>query len=141
MISRILLPIDVGHESSWRKALPMAAHLARGGGEVHVLGIVHDVGSAWVASALPKNFERDAVREMEAQLESFVAEHAPEGLDARTHVSMGHVPQRILSVAEEIGADLIVMASYAPDELRSLLVGSNAGKVVRHSPISVLVVR
>ena len=141
MIRRILLPIDVGHESSWRKALPMAAHLAEGGGEVHLLGIVHDVGSALVATALPKGFERQAVAEMGEHLERFAAEHAPEGLDVRTHVSMGHVPQRILSVAEEIGADLIVMASYAPDELRSLLVGSNAGKVVRHSPISVLVVR
>jgi len=37
--------------------------------------------------------------------------------------------------------DLIVMASHPPEEVQDFLIGSNADRVVRHSPIPVLVVR
>jgi nucleotide-binding universal stress UspA family protein len=41
----------------------------------------------------------------------------------------------------EIPADLVVMGSEHPDSLREFLVGSNADRIVRRSPVSVLVVR
>ena len=53
----------------------------------------------------------------------------------------GHVHETILKVAKKLGADLIVMASHPPDDLRSFLVGSSAEKVVRHADVPVLVVR
>ena len=131
----VLLPIDVGNAASWRKALPMAREMA---GELHVLGIVHDIGSALVEGYLPEGFTAHAIDRMQADLDAFAAENAP---GAVPHVGHGHVPETILRVAGEIGADLIVMASHPPDELRTLLVGSNAAKVVRHADVPVLVVR
>jgi len=47
----------------------------------------------------------------------------------------------VLETAEAVGADLIVMASHQPDEMRDFLVGSKADQVVQRSPVSVLVVR
>ena len=52
----------------------------------------------------------------------------------------GTIYDEILAVADEIGADLIVMASHRP-ALRDYLLGPNAARVVRHAKQSVLVVR
>ncbi|MCB1355454.1 MAG: universal stress protein [Maritimibacter sp.] len=141
MFDKIVLPIDLNHPASWEKALPMALRLAGDNGEIHVLGIVHDIGAAMVASFLPADFETKALNHMETALEDFIAENLPEGAKASPHVGHGHVPETILTSARKIGADVIVMASHPPDELRSFLVGSAAEKVVRHSEIPVLVVR
>ena len=141
MFDNIVLPIDLNHPASWERALPMALKLAGAGGTVHVLGIVHDVGAALPASFLPADYETKALNHMEAELESFIAANVPAGAKASPHVGHGHVPETILSVAGKLGADLIVMASHPPDDLRSFLVGSAAEKVVRHAEIPVLVVR
>lgn len=138
MFDTVLLPIDLNHPASWEKALPMAQKLAGDNGRLHVLGIVHDLGMASIASYLPEGFERDALERMQSDLNSFVASNAP---GAQAHVGHGHVPEKIIAAADEVNADLIVMASHPPDELMTYLVGSNADKVVRHSTRPVLVVR
>lgn len=141
MFDNVLLPIDLNHRASWDKALPMALRLIGDGGTLHVLGIVHDIGAAIVSSYLPQGFEQDALKKMEADLAAFQAAEVPAGTSAQVHVGHGHVPETILRTAETLGADTIVMASHPPDDLRHLLVGSYAGKVVRHAKIPVLTVR
>jgi nucleotide-binding universal stress UspA family protein len=42
---------------------------------------------------------------------------------------------------QNTGADLIIMASHAPEQFREFLVGSHADWIVRHAPVSVFVVR
>lgn len=138
MFDTVLLPIDLNHPASWEKALPMAQKVAGEGGKLHVLGIVHDLGMASIASYLPVDFEKEALERMQSDLNSFVASNAP---GAQAHVGHGHVSEQIIAAAEKIGADLIVMASHPPDELMTFLVGSNADRVVRHANIPVLVVR
>ncbi len=135
MFKNILLPVDLGHEASWSKAVEVAKGL---GGKVHVLGVVPDFGEAMVAAYFPADFSKKAAEGLKARLDAFAAEHVA---GATTHVGHGHVAEAILAVASAVGADLIVMASHPPDELRSLFVGSQAERVVRHSPIPVLVVR
>jgi nucleotide-binding universal stress UspA family protein len=58
----------------------------------------------------------------------------------QSHVTTGRVFRGILDVAEQEKADLIVLASHRPD-LRDLLIGENAERIVRHARCSVLVVR
>ncbi|MFV0360846.1 universal stress protein [Tropicimonas sp.] len=141
MFDNVLIPIDLNHPGSWKKSLPMAAGLAGSDGTLHLLGIVHETGSGMVSSFLPSDFENSALKKMKTQIDAFRDEHVPESVRVKTHVEIGHVPERILAAATKARADLIVMASHPPDDLRSMLVGSHAGKVVRHSPVPVLVVR
>lgn len=141
MSRTILLPVDLNHEASWAKALPMALDLAGEGGTLHVLGIVHDLGAAAVASYLPEGFEEHALEKMKADIDAFIAAKVPAGRQAVGHVGHGHVSEQIIGNAGRVGADIIVMASHPPDELLTWLVGSHADKVVRHSDRPVLVVR
>jgi nucleotide-binding universal stress UspA family protein len=53
---------------------------------------------------------------------------------------MGGVYPEILEEAKSAQIELIVMSSHRPD-MRDYLVGSNAGRSVRHVTCSVLVVR
>lgn len=141
MFDNVLLPIDLNHPESWQRALPMAVKLCGTSGTLHVLGIVHDLGSPLIASYLPDNFEAEALKRMKADLDAFIARELGSKVTAVPHVGHGHVPEHILSAAQSVGADVIVMASHPPDDLRTFLVGSNADKVVRHADRPVLVVR
>lgn len=141
MHDNVLLPVDLQHPESWEKALPVARRLAGETGIIHLLGIVHDFGSSMVATFLPKGYEQKALQAMKEALDEFAARHFPDESRVRIHVGHGHIAETILKAAARHGADLIVMASDKPDELRSILVSRDANAVVRHSPVSVMVVR
>lgn len=138
MYKTVLLPIDINNESSWKKALPAAQGLLDEGGALHILCVVPDFGAAIVAGHFPAGFEERMLQGAKESLDAFAASHAP---GAGVHVAHGHVPEAILKSAGATGADVIVMASHPPDDLRTLFIGSNAEKVVRHAEIPVLVVR
>jgi len=53
---------------------------------------------------------------------------------------MSSPSSEILRVAEEAGADLIVVGSHRP-AMKDYLLGTNASRVVRHARCSVLVAR
>jgi nucleotide-binding universal stress UspA family protein len=63
------------------------------------------------------------------------------GAVAGTHLRMGAVAMEIVALAEEIGADLIVMGSRGLGGVRRALMGSVSDSVVRHAHCPVLVVR
>ncbi|MBV2361597.1 universal stress protein [Thalassococcus sp. CAU 1522] len=141
MFDKILLPIDINHPESWEKAIPAALQCSGEGGEIHLLGIVHDLGVGVVSTFLPADFEKKAMEGLKAALGDLVRKAFPAGSKVQTHVGHGHVPETILRIADQVGADLIVMSSHPPSDLRSMLVGSYADKVVHHAPIPVLTVR
>ena len=140
MYNAILLPIDLAHESSWKKALPVAAKLADTfGAELHVVTVVQDIRTSMVAQYFPDDFEETSVRHAAEELNNLVGEHLA-GRAVTEHVAVGQVYRQIVATAEEAGCDLIVMASHRP-ELADILIGPNADHVVRSTPISVMVVR
>ncbi|MCC0064652.1 MAG: universal stress protein [Defluviimonas sp.] len=143
MYKSILLTVDLEHEASWKKALPEAARIARDDEAVlHVLAVVPDFGSPLVAADFPPDFQKKAVDRARKRLEALLAGEIPWPLKAiRSHVAVGRVHEVILEHIGSTGADLVVMASHAPDRVREFLVGSQADRVVRRSPVSVLVVR
>jgi nucleotide-binding universal stress UspA family protein len=63
------------------------------------------------------------------------------GTVAGTHLRMGQVDLEIVALAEELGADLIVMGSRGLGGVRRALMGSVSDSVVRHAHCPVLVVR
>lgn len=141
MYKDILIPIDLNHESSWIKALPIAVDYCKTfGAQLHVITIVPDFGLPMVAGYFPEGFEDKMRKDANQHLHDFVKEHVPAEFKVQHIVVEGTAYKEILRVAEEIKADLIIMASHHP-ELRDYLLEPNAERVVRHSDISVLVVR
>ncbi len=141
MYKNILLTVDLTEESSWKKALPTAVETCRcAGATLHVLSVVPDFGMTVVAQFFPEDYENKTVEEARKELEKLCAGGVPDGVTVKPIVAYGTIYEQIISVAERIEADLIVMAAHRP-ALEDYLLGPNAARVVRHSNCSVLVVR
>lgn len=141
MFKRILLPLDLSEESSWRKALPAAIELCRDrSAELHVLTVVPDFGMTVVGQFFPEDFEKNMAETVSEQLETFVGDRVPGDIKAQHLVGEGTVYEVVLQTARKIGADLIVVAAHRP-ALKDYLLGPNAARIVRHADCSVLVVR
>tara|TARA_R110002096_G_scaffold398189_2_gene594245 strand:+ start:100 stop:537 length:438 start_codon:yes stop_codon:yes gene_type:complete len=142
MTKSILIAIDLTADASWKHALPKAVELARFyKAELHVTYVLPDVGSKLVADFFPPDFHRKAIARAQAELEALTAAQIPADVTVKLHLRHGEVHDEVLSVIGESGADLVIMASHAPDNVREFLVGSQADRLVRRSPVSVLVVR
>ena len=94
-------------------------------------------GSAPVAP--PEIVRRDRSAEAQTQLRDLVA-NAFKG-PWEVEVAMGHPADAIVRVAQERGADLIVMSTHGRTGLQHVLLGSVAEKVVRLAPGPVLTVK
>ncbi len=139
----ILLPIDLGHKSSWTRALPVALDLARlYAAHLNVLTVIPDVGMPVVGSFFPSDFEEKARTKAEEELEKWLAENLPQGIDVPVdaYVAVGTIYDEIIAAANRLKCDLIVMASHRP-KMKDYLLGPNAARVVRHAKQDVLVVR
>ncbi len=142
MYKTILLTVDLGDAASWNKALPAATEIAReSDATLHVLSVVPDFGSPLVAVDFPPDFQKKAAQNAKARLDQLLGEEIRDPLRIVSHVAVGRVHDVVLDHIRSTGADLVVMASHAPDRVREFLVGSQADRVVRRSPVSVLVVR
>lgn len=142
MYDNILLTIDLGHPASWEKAIPEAVALTRASkGKLHVLTVVPDFGNPMVSGFFPNDFKEKALTKAEAELRHIIETEVPKDVDVQEHLSYGSIHEEVLTAIDHIGADLVVMASHAPDKVREFLVGSQADRIVRRSPVSVLVVR
>ena len=101
---------------------------------VHVL----DEVPAYLAAAIAREQlmeHRKAIRE---QLDSLAATAKAKNVDI--DIRGGRPSENILASAQDCNADLIMIASHKPG-MSDYFIGSTAARVVRHSPISVLVAR
>ena len=141
MFKTVLLPIDLSSEASWTKALPAALELAKGEGALlHVATVVPAFRYPMVSGYFPEDFKKQALHAAGEQLTAWVAEHVGDKVEVQPHVLHGRVYEEILSAADRLDVDAIVMASHQP-ELSDYLIGPNADRVVRQSTRSVFVIR
>lgn len=141
MFKRILVPVDVDHEGSWSRPLPIAEQLAADyGAELHVVTVVPAMGMSIVGSFFPPDFEQKALAQASANLDGIVTKVAKNAAGVQRHVAHGTIYEEILAVADKLGCDLIVMLSHRP-ELKDYLLGPNAARVMRHAKQSVFIVR
>jgi len=80
------------------------------------------------------------IEEARKELAKLCAGGVPDGVPVKPMAAYGAIYEQIISVAESIKADLIVMAAHRP-AFKDYLLGPNAARVVRHSNRSVLAVR
>ena len=137
MFERVVVAVDGSPQSS--KTLPVAVDLARRYGSI--VTVVHC-----------REFERYEGDEVDLGppipatqlLEDTVRMFRDAGVDATGElrkVRPGHTHDEIVQVAKLIPADLIVMGTRGMTEIKSLLLGGVAQKVVHHAPCPVLLVR
>jgi nucleotide-binding universal stress UspA family protein len=74
-------------------------------------------------------------------LEGAAAEAKKGGLEVQTHPVEADPGEAILNVAEETGADLIVVGNKGMTGARRFLLGSVPNNVSHHAPCSVMIVR
>jgi nucleotide-binding universal stress UspA family protein len=142
MFKTVLLTVDLNRAASWKKALPQAVELVRASkGTLHIMSVVPDLGTPLVEGFFPADFEEKAIAAASTALDDIVKENIPETIEVKQHLAFGKIHKKLLKAIEETNCDLVVMASHGPDRVREFLVGSNADRVVRRSPVSVLVVR
>jgi nucleotide-binding universal stress UspA family protein len=64
-----------------------------------------------------------------------------DGIEVQTHAREGDPADAILDVAEEEGADLIVVGNKGMTGAKRFLLGSVPNKVSHHAPCSVMIIR
>jgi nucleotide-binding universal stress UspA family protein len=134
MYKTILVPIDLGHPEQGSKMLGIARQIGGAESRVVALYVAADV-PGFVAAELPKGLLNKNLAKSRADLGAMAEKAA-----AETEIRSGHPPTKILEYAEEIGADLIIMASHRPG-LQDYFLGSTAARVVRHAACAVFVDR
>jgi nucleotide-binding universal stress UspA family protein len=75
------------------------------------------------------------------RLETLARKHFGDKLPCNISVVRGEPAAVILRAVEDLGADLIVMATHGHTGLNRLLLGSVTERVVRASPVPVLTIR
>ena len=79
--------------------------------------------------------------EVDATLRHAVERAGAAGVTAREHAREGDAADAILDVAEELGADLIVVGNKGMTGAERFMLGSIPNKVSHHAPCSVLIIR
>jgi nucleotide-binding universal stress UspA family protein len=140
VFEKIVVPIDPDEVEFAESALAAAAELARPTGAAIRLVAVMPALNGYVAELLPADYTIALGRETDDRIHAAAARAglAPTGytLSLRT----GSVYHEVIDEAVEWGADVIVVTSHRP-AMKTYLLGSNAAKIVRHAPCSVLVLR
>ena len=136
MYQKIIIPIDLSHVE---KAPQMVAAAKKLAGEDAKIWLVHAVEGlpGYAAAHVPGGVLETSRVSAREQLEKLADELCA---GAAVEVRDGKAATVVLDVAEENGADAIVIASHRPD-LSDYLLGSTAARVVRHAQCTVVVLR
>jgi nucleotide-binding universal stress UspA family protein len=144
MFGTIVVGTD-GSETA-KQAVRQAGELAgRLGATIHVVSAYEPVGESRLREERQEAPE-DAQwmvsprEDVEETLEAAVKDLG-DGLQAETYSRRGDPADAILDVAEEQGADLIVVGNKGMSGAKRFLLGSVPNKISHHAPCSVLIIR
>ncbi len=138
---RILAATDLG-EAAQPVLQAAVAEVARCGGQVtavHIIAPVPVMPVMDVPESLPVSTE-ELMASAQGELDRTVRDS---GLAATTavRVEMGSPGPRLLELARELAADLIIVGTHGRSGPKRVLLGSVAEEVLRDAPCNVLVVR
>jgi nucleotide-binding universal stress UspA family protein len=138
MYSSIVIAAALFNEgATTRAALERARLVLAKGGKVTLVHVLEEV-PGYIAASLPATHVANRKVEVTEQLRAIAAEVGDFAVDVV--IEQGQPAACILDVAENVAADLIMIASHKPG-LSDYFIGSTAARVVRHAQTSVLVSR
>ena len=116
MFKEILIAVDLDDPNSWKRAIPFSVDYARlFQSQLHILTVIPDFGMSLVGQYFPSDYEAKMRKKSSTALHAFVAEHVPEDITVQHIVSSGTIYESIITIAEEIKADLIVLGAHRPE--------------------------
>ncbi len=137
--STLLMAVDLSDESA-QVAERAKALAAANGAILHIIHVIEPLSFAY-GGDIPMDFsgiQEEIHEQAKQQLSRFAADcDVPED---RQHIVLGRPEVEIHSLAEELGADLIVVGSHGRYGL-ALLMGSTANGVLHGATCDVLAVR
>ncbi len=136
MYAKILVPVDLSNADKAERMVRKAEALLDQDGQIVLMNVVEDLPN-YLAIDVPMDIIENAVRDAKSQLAVLKEKSAR---ISSTEIRSGAPAREILAVAEETGADLIIIASHTPD-FTNYFIGATADRVVRHAKCSVLVDR
>lgn len=144
MSKKILVPIDISEVELAQQVIPHVEGYARqDDATIHFLTVIPDY-TYFASYGLGYTSVAPDAREREVEtmkiLSDIIAKFSLPDDRVEKHVLSGTPKDHILQLAEDIDADLIILASHRPS-MSTYLLGSNSAAVVRHAKCSVLVVR
>ena len=146
---KVLVPIDLEHKSTWAKALPTGVDQAKMmQGEVWLMTVVpHMVSGLDWRYAIRGEEQgsidydiKDFVAQAESRMQDLAKELIPKEVFGGIIAAHGTIYEKIVDAANEIDAEIIVMAAHRPS-LADYLLGPNTARVARHARCSVQIVR
>lgn len=140
MPKSVLLSIDLSDPDSSAQALKGALSLLVQDDTLHVVSVLPPFGLAIATGYLTADFEKKALLDFGRALEQWTQEQVPKSIDARPHVLHGTVYHEVLTAAEKLKVDVIVLSAHRP-AFKDYFLGPNAARIVRHAKQSVYVVR
>ncbi len=141
-IQRILFPVDLTESSE--KLVPHVVTMAeKFNAQVQVLFVVRIFQyftDIYVAPPSISIFENELVDGARKKMDEFTQEHFASLPQTHGEVVLGDPPEVILSYITENQIDLVVMGTHGRKGLDRVLFGSVAERVIKSSPVPVLVI-
>ena len=143
-MKKILVPCDFSKPAvnAFRFALDVAAQSK---GTIHLLNVIAlpIMQDSMLMPVL--DFEEQLFRELrentETRFKHITGKYNTENIEVSTNTVFGSVSRMIQDYIQKESIDLVVMGSHGATGVRELFIGSNAEKMVRNSPVPVLVVQ
>jgi len=140
-IKTIAIPVDFSEVSSviaeWGKALAK-----RLGAKIVLINVIEDISAFNVATDAKtlQELEKTLLERAREYMQSFLSKHFSDFPQVKSVITKGKVVEKIIEVAKENKADLIIMGTHGRKGLDKIIFGSVAEGVVKYSPIPVLTI-
>lgn len=142
MYKSILVPVDIVEKELTKKVIPHVEYLAKlSNSQVklfHALPVASAIVNAYSFGF--EEFKDQATIQAEVWLKELMTAFDLPQETLSYALAFGNPRDEILTIADEIKPDLIILGSRRPN-ISTHLLGSNASGVVRHAKTAVLVIR
>jgi nucleotide-binding universal stress UspA family protein len=143
-MKKILVPCDFSEQAihAFRFAADIAA---QANGEIHLVNVVevpvlHD-SVLMPVMAYEEALFKELREKAEKQFVKLIAKHAAHVRHVESKVIFGPVYRMLYDYIEDYGIDLVVMGTKGASGMKEILIGSNAEKMVRNSPVPVIAIK
>jgi nucleotide-binding universal stress UspA family protein len=137
MYRKVIFPVDMMHIDQLKTSLATAGDLAKHyGAEICYVGVTSDAPSPGARNA----------KEYSERLATFAAQQAEEhGVTTTSKACVSHDPgvdtdKTLLAAISELGGDLVIMQTHAPNALDYIWAG-HGDTIATHAKTSVFLVR